>query len=151
MSAETDPRGAKVIALIACARRASARSQPSGVFALSVPNPKLRVERAAHGAVAMRADSARIACMARQGFLPPKKNEEERQKARRNGQMSGGPQRIPKGFAQKVRRRRAEARFHSRPRRRGRVASDGSPAAKAQAPTMEKRESMQEMLMSKDA
>ena len=55
--------------------RVCARAQPSGVFALSAPNPKPRVGRAAHGAVAKRAVSARFACMARLGFLPPPKKK----------------------------------------------------------------------------
>ena len=85
-SARAQPRG--VFTLLAS-------DQPHGVFALLAPDPKPRAGRAAHGAVAKRAETARFACMARQGFLPPPKK-----KVRRDDKISGGPQRIPKGYAQ---------------------------------------------------
>lgn len=81
--------------------RVCAHAQPRGVFALSAPNPKPRVGCAAHGAVAS-APGRRASLAWRAKVFSPQKNEKERQKARRDEKMSGGPQRIPKGFAQKV-------------------------------------------------
>ncbi len=70
--------------------------------------------------------------------------------------MSGGHQRIPKGFAQKVGAAEPKPGFTlgqgvaGAPRRMARRRQK-PPAEKAQASTMEKRESMQDVLISKDA